>query len=515
MSSPVLRNSESSFREYSQESSQSWQQLSDLHNTNDDLVPMRETSKQTEINFLKKKLETAEATIAQMKRQFFSDQELIKSLRNLNKYFSLEIASEKLSVQKKVKSKCRSENNKISNLRPILNEYIFPYNKFFFEKEMTKMDKGSLAMDVMDRMQIPDNERPLFWAENKKICNFMLQQYRSAVQQQMKIGIKEGLFFSLLFHYFNFFLHSISSTNHISPSFLCTARTSVILGKAVKDVSDFVEKMIDDDFDLTSIYEDKKSYAAFVAVIGKWVVKDKTLKSFKQISSTTAEDLHEIFTPQDEAFACTLFENGIHRWKEEFKTLLQKNDNKAEGMHSKKLTKDEIKLLPAYKFTERKKANKVTNEVQGWSVQGVKRYMFLVKKSSSFRNSPPFKDFSEETICLLQKLKLITAPAKRKRISVYSHDSEQSSQEWNDIFSNDEMKYKSSYSTVLMNTTMDDANTTDREEMTDHLTLITPERAVRQRRSVEHESDSSSLRELNNFNDQGLLSMEELNNTNV
>ena len=156
-----------------------------------------------------------------------------------------------------------------------------------------------------------------------------------------------------------------------------------------------------------------ETYVSFLAYIGRHVVRDKHFKSLTH--NTSPRDVNDWFTPQDEAIAITIFENGRERWKADFNLRMEECGSNPAFVTKSKLPKNKIHQLPPQKYTETRKNGR--NEPSGWGHMGMKRYCELVQKCKDFHNIEKFVDFSKYTIdCLSKRNSLRTT--KRKCIDL-------------------------------------------------------------------------------------------------
>ena len=151
-------------------------------------------------------------------------------------------------------------------------------------------------------------------------------------------------------------------------------------------------------------------------------MRDKHFKSLVTTAATCKTDVNGWFTPQDEALALVLFENGIHSWRKDFEKRYELADENAAGIMKVKLSKKDKSDLPPHKYTQRKSGSSTL--LKGWSVEGLIRYSDLVKSCLNFRQTNIFDEFSNHAVDLLQNRKLLRTTKKKERDLSIDEDAE-------------------------------------------------------------------------------------------
>ena len=85
-----------------------------------------------------------------------------------------------------------------SDIKKLMNQYIFPYVKFVDKQQLQSLSLGSIAMKLMTNLKIPEDQMPEFWAWNYELVEKCFTDYRSGAQQQMNDAFEHG---KLLLHF--------------------------------------------------------------------------------------------------------------------------------------------------------------------------------------------------------------------------------------------------------------------------------------------------------------------------
>lgn len=168
-----------------------------------------------------------------------------------------------------------------------------------------------------------------------------------------------------------------------------------------------LEYLMKDTFEIEDIYDNESLYYAFISIMGRYVVKDTT---YRANLPTTIDDFERWFNERDEALAFLLLEHGLNRWKEEIK---MKKDNNPETFWLEKLSKEEERNLPPYKYTQKKNSKSeglFLND--GWGNEGINRFVDLLTVCENFRRTAKFNKFSNK---IIESIRTPTTGLNRKK----------------------------------------------------------------------------------------------------
>ena len=228
--------------------------------------------------------------------------------------------------------------------------------------------------------------------------------------------------------------------------------------KSDDNTKTFIDEIFEDNFDVHKFHRDKETYVSFLTYVGKHVVKLKHFKALVSTQNTSARDVNEWFTPQDEALAIVLFENGIERWKCDFNFRLTNAEENPAAVTRTTLTNEQRQKIPQHRYTDRSKRK--NNLMKGWDVTGMIRYSELVKIVQTFRLTDAYVHFSKHAVDLLQNRKLQRS-LKRKSQNHCAEMEAENARKLRTLFADDSMKINFPDNNELMQTTFNPTSKDD------------------------------------------------------
>ena len=113
----------------------------------------------------------------------------------------------KAQKAKKARRDTSQTVKKKADLKTVLNNHIFPFNKFVLKQHLKDITDGSIGFEIMNQLGLEMKEMPNFWAWHHSEVENCFQEYRSGAQQQMKNSFFDGRNFN-----FNFITDTFSLT---------------------------------------------------------------------------------------------------------------------------------------------------------------------------------------------------------------------------------------------------------------------------------------------------------------
>lgn len=90
------------------------------------------------------------------------------------------------TIQKERKEDKRS-------LREVMQTHVFPFMKFCPKKLMHSMNDDSIALTVMKKLNIPEEQWAPWWAKNQELAEDLMIEHRTSSAQNMKYSFNQGM----------------------------------------------------------------------------------------------------------------------------------------------------------------------------------------------------------------------------------------------------------------------------------------------------------------------------------
>ena len=138
-----------------------------------------------------------------------SEQHIQSQKRGLE-FFQLDNNLMERTMTQKAKKARRDTSQTVkkkADLKTVLNNHIFPFNKFVLKQHLKDITDGSIGFEIMNQLGLEMKEMPNFWAWHHSEVENCFQEYRSGAQQQMKNSFFDGRNFN-----FNFMADTFSLT---------------------------------------------------------------------------------------------------------------------------------------------------------------------------------------------------------------------------------------------------------------------------------------------------------------
>ena len=328
------------------------------------------------------------------------------------------------SIQKERKEDKRS-------LREVMQTHIFPYMKFCPKKLMHSMNDDSIALTVMKKLRIPEEQWAPWWAKNQELAEDLMVEHRTSSAQNMKYSFNQGM--SNVFNIYAFQFKLQTSNNlHRTLAFLLHNKEKAVESlepdvsspaQTTKDIKNCMINFMDtllqkDKFERDVFYSSQEAYCAFVNIFVKKIVPSGT---FKEMITRNHSNFQETITPHDEGLGLSILDNNFKKWKAEAikKLSISTADGQPQPADLKNivLTKDDQNALPKAKYTMG--SSGTSNIRAGWNREGVMDHVKHVKMIQTFRATKEFKTYHAFAAeCILNK-----NSRKRKR-QCLSNDTE-------------------------------------------------------------------------------------------
>ena len=88
--------------------------------------------------------------------------------------------------------KAKTDMNMQKQLRTVMFDEIFPFYKFIDKDHIRRVDEGSIAMRVMEKLGVDIDKMPEFWAWNHEVAERTFTEYRALAMQAMKREFRKG-----------------------------------------------------------------------------------------------------------------------------------------------------------------------------------------------------------------------------------------------------------------------------------------------------------------------------------
>jgi hypothetical protein len=343
------------------------------------------------------------------------------------------------NIQKERKEDKRS-------LREVMQTHIFPYMKFCPKQLMHSMNEDSIALTVMKKLRIPDEQWAPWWAKNQELAEDLMVEHRTSSAQNMKYSFNQGMSNEVLNMYVNFNSNNLPPTQafllHNKQKQVGTEEADINAPNQTstnikKCMIDFMDEILQkDEFDREDFYSTQEAYCAFINIFVKKIVPSGT---FKEMITRNHNNFVETVTIHDEGLGLLIIDNNFKKWKAE--AIKKLSISTADGqpypadLKNIVLTKEDQNALPKAKYTMGSSAN--SNIRLGWNREGVMDHVKHVKMIQTFRTTEEFKTYHAFAAeCILNK-----ASRKRKRpclindtASITSEDAAKQYEEMSDEF---------------------------------------------------------------------------------